>query len=74
MTGATTGIGLETCKVLADGPVKAAHDALAYFGHIDILVNHAGIALIDRWEDAKVADWDATMAVNLYAPFPLAYE
>lgn len=114
VTGASKGIGLETCKVLADagadiaavgrdrdglaevkaaveamgrrcvaisadmatadGPVKAAHDALAYFGSIDILVNNAGIALIDRLEDAKVADWDATMAVNLRAPFLLARE
>ena len=114
VTGASKGIGLETCKVLADagadiaavgrdreglaevkaavealgrrcvaisadmatadGPVKAAHDALAVFGHIDILVNNAGIALIDRLEDATVADWDATMAVNLRAPFLLARE
>jgi len=95
VTGASNGIGLETCKVLADagadigavgrdreglaeakaavealgrrcvaisadmasadGPVKAAHDALAFFGHIDILVNNAGVALIDRLEAAHGA-------------------
>jgi 2-deoxy-D-gluconate 3-dehydrogenase len=47
---------------------------LAAFGTIDILVNNAGIALIDPLLDAKVADWDMTMAVNLRAPFLLARE
>ncbi|WP_421696370.1 SDR family NAD(P)-dependent oxidoreductase [Aestuariivirga sp.] len=114
VTGATKGIGLEACKVLADagadiaavgrdhqglaevkdavekagrrcvaiaadmatvdGPVKAADDALAYFGTIDILVNNAGVALIDPLLEASVADWDATMAVNLRAPFLMARE
>jgi len=58
----------------ADGPVQAAKDALAAFGTIDILVNNAGIALIDSLMDAKIEDWDATMAVNLRAPFLLARE
>jgi NAD(P)-dependent dehydrogenase (short-subunit alcohol dehydrogenase family) len=112
VTGATKGIGIETCKVLADagadiaavgrdaaglkevkavveamgrrcvaisadmasadGPVKAAEEALKAFGTIDILVNNAGIALIEPLLDAKVADWDQTMAVNLRAPWLLA--
>ncbi len=112
VTGSTKGIGLETCKVLADagadiaavgrdaaglqevkdtvgklgrrcvtisadmaapdGPDKAAREALAAYGTIDVLVNNAGIALIDPLMDAKVEDWDATMAVNLRAPFLLA--
>jgi NAD(P)-dependent dehydrogenase (short-subunit alcohol dehydrogenase family) len=112
VTGATKGIGLETCKVLADagadiaavgrdagglaevqvaverlgrrcvaitadmaavdGPDKAAREALAAFGTIDVLVNNAGIALIDPLLEAKAEDWDATMAVNLRAPFLLA--
>jgi 2-deoxy-D-gluconate 3-dehydrogenase len=114
VTGATKGIGLEACKVLADagadiaavgrdakglsevkaaveakgrrcvaiaaemasaeGPVKAAREALSAFGTIDILVNNAGIALVDMLLDATVEDWDATMAVNLRAPFLLARE
>ena len=112
VTGATKGIGLETCKVLADagadiaavgrdagglaevqvaverlgrrcvtiaadmasadGPDNAAREALAAYGTIDVLVNNAGIALIDPLLDATVEDWDATMAVNLRAPFLLA--
>ena len=57
-----------------EGPVKAARDALAAFGTVDILVNNAGVALVDSLLDATVADWDATMAVNLRAPFLLARE
>ncbi len=112
VTGATKGIGIETCKVLADagadivavgrdvaglaeveaavkaagrrcmtiaadmgtadGPVKAAEQALAAFGTIDILVNNAGVALLGHLTDATIEDWDATMAVNLRAPFLLA--
>jgi 2-deoxy-D-gluconate 3-dehydrogenase len=112
VTGATKGIGLETCKVLADagadiaavgrdpaglrdikaaveakgrrcvtiaadmataeGPGLAAREALAAFGTVDILVNNAAIALIAPLLEATSADWDATMAVNLRAPFLLA--
>ena len=109
VTGATKGIGLETCKVLADagadvaavgrdavglafvksavesagrrcvtieadlstidGPARAAREAM---DAIDILVNNAGVALCDNLLDSSVEDWDATMAVNLRAPFLLA--
>jgi 2-deoxy-D-gluconate 3-dehydrogenase len=112
ITGANRGIGIETCKVLADagadiaavgrrkedlsdvvdavkaagrrcvpviaelstidGPRAAADQALAAFGGIDILVNNAGVALLDPLVEAKVEDWDTTMAVNLRAPFLLA--
>jgi NAD(P)-dependent dehydrogenase (short-subunit alcohol dehydrogenase family) len=114
VTGATKGIGFETCKVLADagadiaavgrdaaglaevsaavtalgrrcvtitadmgtaeGPVRAAKEALAAFGTIDILVNNAGVALLGHLTEATVEDWDKTMAVNLRAPFLLARE
>jgi 2-deoxy-D-gluconate 3-dehydrogenase len=55
-----------------DGPVKAAKEALAAFGTVDILVNNAAIAKIAPLLEATSADWDATMAVNLRAPFLLA--
>ena len=37
-------------------------------------MNNAGIALIDPLLEAKVEDWDKTMAVNLRAPFLIARE
>jgi NAD(P)-dependent dehydrogenase (short-subunit alcohol dehydrogenase family) len=58
----------------ATGPVEAARDALAAFGTIDILVNNAGIALLGPLLSATLKDWDATMAVNLRAPFLMARE
>ena len=58
----------------AEAPIAAARTALAAFGAVDILVNNAGIALLDHLIDAKIDDWDKTMAVNLRAPFLLARE
>jgi NAD(P)-dependent dehydrogenase (short-subunit alcohol dehydrogenase family) len=58
----------------ADGPVRAAKEALAAFGTIDVLVNNAGIALLGHLLEASIEDWDTTMAVNLRAPFLLARE
>ena len=57
-----------------DGPVRLAREALATFGRIDILVNNAGIARNAMLLDATIEDWDATMAVNLRAPFLIAKE
>lgn len=49
----------------------AAEDAVAVFGEPDILVNAAGINLRPRFDELTVEQWDATMAVNLDAPFLL---
>ena len=65
-------VAISADMATADGPEKAAKEALAAFGVIDILVNNAGIALIDPLLNASVADWDQTMAVNLRAPWLLA--
>jgi len=46
--------------------------ALGKFGKIDILVNCAGVALLDDAESLSEDWWDATMAVNLKAPFLLS--
>lgn len=46
--------------------------AIAEFGHIDILINNAGVALLDKADALSEKEWDMTMAVNLKAPFLLA--
>jgi 2-deoxy-D-gluconate 3-dehydrogenase len=41
-------------------------------GQIDILVNNAGIGILEPIGDVSLASWDATMLINLSAPFFLA--
>ncbi len=55
-----------------EGPVAAARTALAEVETIDILVNSAGVALVDPALDLTPQQWDETMAVNLRAPFLLS--
>jgi 3-oxoacyl-[acyl-carrier protein] reductase len=46
-----------------------ARMVLDRFGHIDVLVNNAGIILIKPIEETSVAEWDRLMATNLRGPF-----
>ena len=39
------------------------------FGHIDVLVNNAGIAIDKEFEDRTIEDWNITLKTNLIAPF-----
>ena len=39
------------------------------FGHVDVLVNNAGISAIVPAEEIALADWSRTLAVNLTGPF-----
>jgi NAD(P)-dependent dehydrogenase (short-subunit alcohol dehydrogenase family) len=48
---------------------EAVTDAIEKFGRIDILVNCAGIGIIDNAEDLKEDIWDKTLNVNLKGPF-----
>jgi len=43
-----------------------------HMGRIDILVNNAGVALLEPAETLTETAWDATMSINLKAPFFLA--
>ncbi|OIK01636.1 SDR family NAD(P)-dependent oxidoreductase [Streptomyces colonosanans] len=54
-----------------DGVRAAAEEAAAVFGEPDILVNSAGVNLRPPMGDLTDEVWDATMAVNLEAPFLL---
>lgn len=55
-----------------EGARGAAAEALEHAATIDILVNSAGVALVDPALDLSVGKWDETMAVNVRAPFLLA--
>ena len=50
---------------------RAADEAEAAFGTLDILVNCAGVNVRPPLGSLSVEDWDLTMAVNLTAPFLL---
>ena len=51
---------------------RAAQAAVGALGRLDILVNSAGIVLLEKAEAVPDADWDRTMAINLRAPFAMA--
>lgn len=55
-----------------EGILAAADAAAEPFGEPDILVNSAGINLRPPMNDIEMDVWDATMTVNLEAPFLLS--
>jgi len=58
------------CDVSSKAAVDAAVTAtLKAFGHIDALVNNAGIFKAAAFLDITEADWDAVIAVNLKGAF-----
>ena len=58
------------CNVAVKAEVDAALAAtLARFGHVDGLVNNAGIYKAADFLDITEADWDAVIAVNLKGSF-----
>ncbi len=58
------------CNVAVKAEVDAALAAtLARFGHVDGLVNNAGIYKAASFLDITEADWDAVIAVNLKGSF-----
>ncbi len=67
----TTG-GRSAVGVVADLSTRSGVHALAdAVGEVDVLVNSAGINLRPPMPDLDEGTWDATMAVNLDAPFVL---
>jgi NAD(P)-dependent dehydrogenase (short-subunit alcohol dehydrogenase family) len=58
------------CDVTDEASVQAAVTAVhERYGHIDILVNSAGVALLAPAEDLSLAAWNTTLAVNLTGVF-----
>jgi NAD(P)-dependent dehydrogenase (short-subunit alcohol dehydrogenase family) len=70
------GHGVTAASVGADLADRAAlaatvHTILSDYGVPDVLVNAAGINVRPPLSELTVADWDATLAANLTAPFLL---
>jgi 2-deoxy-D-gluconate 3-dehydrogenase len=55
-------------------PQRLMDDVLDRHGHVDVLVNNAGIIRRGLAIDATPQDWDAVMQVNLHAAWQLAQQ
>ena len=53
----------------ARGPSQVVRDAHRALGALHVVVNSAAVMTRHPFADITVADWDATMALNLRAPF-----
>ena len=51
---------------------RCVEEGIRTFGHIDILINNAGVVYLDDAENLPERYWDLTMAVNLKAPFMMS--
>jgi short-subunit dehydrogenase len=64
--GASRALAIPT-DVASDGDVaRLAAGTLDRFGRVDVLVNNAGFGVLDRLADAKLADLQEMVEVNLY--------
>jgi NAD(P)-dependent dehydrogenase (short-subunit alcohol dehydrogenase family) len=51
---------------------SAVDEAVAAMGGLDVLVNNAGIVILQRFDETPVEDWDRTFAINLRSMFLMA--
>ena len=55
------------CDVSNDDDVDRLRDeSLAAFGHIDVVMNNAGVALLGPPDTLSMAEWDWILQINLY--------
>jgi 3-oxoacyl-[acyl-carrier protein] reductase len=61
---------------LADpaAPGRLVAQATSELGGVDVLVANAGTADVKGWQEIDLASWNATLAINLTAPFLLAQQ
>lgn len=73
MTGLGRGHHAVLIDLLAEGAeTQAIDDVVAAAGTIDVLVNSAGVALLDPALELSDEKWDTTIALNLSAAFRLS--
>lgn len=51
---------------------QAVDEAVAAMGGLDVLVNNAGIVILQRFDETPIEDWDRTFAINLRSMFLMA--
>ncbi|WFR68033.1 SDR family oxidoreductase [Curtobacterium flaccumfaciens] len=64
---------LEVDLTAADAPTRIVDACTERLGGVDVLVNSAGICLLDDVEAFDRDKWDPMIAVNLTAPFALGH-
>jgi 3-oxoacyl-[acyl-carrier protein] reductase len=72
-------LGRRVTTVAADmsdprSPAALVAHAKGELGQLDVLIANAGTADVKRWQDIDLASWNATLTVNLTAPFLLAQQ
>lgn len=60
---------LEADITAPDAPQRIVDKAVSSFGHLDIVMNNAGVSGREFVEEMKRSTWDRVLAVNLTAPF-----
>jgi D-threitol dehydrogenase (NAD+) len=53
---------------------NSVHSVLTEFGHVDVLVNCAGVVVVAPAEDLTSHMWDTTLAVNLAGTFLMSQQ
>jgi 2-deoxy-D-gluconate 3-dehydrogenase len=72
-SSAPENVRIAPCDMLDGNAVAALPDqAIEAFGHLDIIVNNAGIAPVGRFLEQDKQVWDEVLAVNITAPATLA--
>jgi 3-oxoacyl-[acyl-carrier protein] reductase len=79
VAGYARGLGRRAVTVASDmadpqAPADLVAHATHELGDVDLLIANAGIADIRGWQNIDLASWNATLAVNLTAPFLLAQQ
>lgn len=65
-------IGIDCDVTSAVSVAAAVDDAVAHLGGLDIVVNCAGVAVLDAAESLAASAWATTLAVNLTGTFLVA--